>query len=121
MNISLLRCLAPAFVVCTLTVLLSGCVGVNGGGYYDDGVIGAGYYEPSGVVYGGWGPEYHVAPYRSGDRRATREGGHTSARAYRSAPASHSVPSIPSQSRSGGSRSGGSRSGGSHSGDSHSR
>ena len=39
MNISLLRRLALAFVACATTVLLSGCIGVNGGGYYDDGFI----------------------------------------------------------------------------------
>jgi hypothetical protein len=116
MNISLLRCLAIAFAVCALTGLLSGCVST--GGYYDDGGIGAAYYEPPDVVYGGWGPGYHVAPYRGDDHRdhhPTSGGGRTSERAYRSAPASHSAPSIPSQPRSGGSRSGGSHSSGSHS------
>ena len=113
MNISLLRSLTLAFVVCTATVLLSGCIGLNGGGYYDDGFIGPGYYEPSGVVYGGWESGYHVAPYRGGDHRdyrPTSDRGHESARTYRAAPASRSVPSIPSQSRSSGSHSGGSRS-----------
>ena len=38
--------------------------------------IGAGYYEPSGVDYGGWGPGYHVAPFRGGDHRPTGGGGH---------------------------------------------
>ena len=117
MNTSLLRCLAIEFVVCALTGLLSGCV-VAPGGYYDDGGIGAAYYDPPDVVYGGWGSSYHVAPYRDGDHRdhrATSVGGHASPRAFRSAPTSHSVPSIPSQPRSGGSRSGGSHSSGSHS------
>ena len=104
MNISLLRWLALVFVGCTLTILLSGCVFPGGGYEYDGGVdIGAAYYEPYGVDYGGWGPGYHVAPYRGGDHRSTGGGGH--AQAYRSAPASRSVPSIPSRSRSGGSRS----------------
>src|ERR1700690_29200 len=116
MNGSLLRSFAIAFVMCTLPVVLSGCVST--GGYYDDGGIGAVYYEPPDVVYGGWGPSYHVAPYRGGDHRdyrPTGDGGHPSARTYRAAPASHSVPSIPSQSRSGGSRPGGTHSGGSRS------
>ena len=70
MNILLLRWLALAFVVWTLTVLLSGCVVAGGGyGYYDGGGIGAAYYEPYGVDYGGWGPGYHVAPFRGGDHR----------------------------------------------------
>jgi hypothetical protein len=112
-NILLLRRLVLAFVVLILTVLLSGCF-FPGGGYYDGEDIGPGYYEPYGVVYGGWGPDYHVAPFRGGEhQRPTSGGGHTPTRAYRSAPASHSMPSIPSKSRSGDpskSRSGGSRS-----------
>ena len=111
MNILLLRRLGFAFVVLTLTVILSGCV-VGGGGYgYDDGVaIGGGYYEPYGADYhGGWGPGYEVAPFRGGDHHPTRGGGDAPAHAYKSAPASRSIPSIPSRARSGG-RSGGSRS-----------
>jgi hypothetical protein len=108
MNIILLRrlrWLVLAFMFCMLTVLLFGCF-VPGGGYgYDDGGgIGGAYYEPFGFDYGGWGPDYQVAPYRGGDHRPANGGGHA-ARAYRSAPASHSMPSIPSHSRSGGSRS----------------
>ena len=108
MNILLLRRLGFAFVVLTLTVILSGCVVAGGGGYgYDDGVgIGAGYYEPYGVDnYGGWGHGYEVAPFRGGDHRSTGGGDRAPAHAYRSAPASRSMPSIPSHSRSGGSRS----------------
>ena len=107
MNISLLRWLALVFVGLTLTILLSGCVFPGGGYEYDDGVgIGAAYYEPYGVYYGGWGPGYHVAPYgHGGDHGPAGAGVHASARAYRPAPASHSTPSIPSRSRSGGSRS----------------
>ncbi len=113
MNSSLLRSLSIALVICTLPVVLSSCVST--GGYYDDGGIGAVYYEPPDVVYGGWGPSYHVAPYRGGDHRdyrPTSDRGHESARTYRAAPASRSVPSIPSQSRSSGSHSGGSHSSG---------
>jgi hypothetical protein len=103
-NISLLRWLALVFVGLTLTILLFGCVFPGGGYEYDDGgAIGAAYYEPYGVDYGGWGPGYHVAPYRGGDHRPAGGGGH--ARAYKPAPASRSVPSIPSHSRSSGSRS----------------
>ena len=106
MNILLLRWSVLAIVVGTLTVLLSGCAFTVGGyGYDDGGGFGAAYYEPYGVDYGGWGPGYHVAPVRGGDHRPTSGGGHASAHTYRSAPASHSMPSIPSQSRSGGSRS----------------
>jgi hypothetical protein len=106
-NISLLRWLGLVLAILTLTLLLSGCVATVGEyGYYD----GGDYYEPSGVYYGGWGPDYYVAPFRGGDHRhegerhTTREGGHT-APVYRSAPATHSIPSIPSRSRPGGSRS----------------
>ena len=106
MNILLLRRLVFTFVLLTLTVLLSGCV-IGGGGYgYDgDASYGATYYEPSGAYYGGWGHDYQVAPFRGGDHRPASGGGHASAHAYRSAPASHSMPSIPSHSRSGSSRS----------------
>ena len=106
MNILLLRRLVFTFVLLTLTVLLSGCV-IGGGGYgYDgDASYGATYYEPSGAYYGGWGHDYQVAPFRGGDHRPTGGGGHASAHAYRSAPASHSMPSMPSRARSGGSRS----------------
>jgi hypothetical protein len=109
-NVLLLRWLALAFVVLTLAVLLSGCI-LTGGGYYDGEGFGAAYYEPSGVEYGGWGPNYQVAPYRGGDHRQggdyrpTSGRGHASAPAYRSAPASRSMPSIPSKPRSDGSRS----------------
>jgi len=102
-NILRLHWLALAFVVWTLTILLPGCI-LPGGGYYDSGGIGAAYYEPSGVDYGGWGSGYQVAPFRGGDHRPTG-GSHASVRAYKSAPASHSMLSIPSRSRSGGSRS----------------
>ena len=106
MNILHLRWLLLAFVVWTLTVLLSGCVLTGGGyGYDDGGGIGAAYYEPHGADYGGWGPGYQVAPFRDGDHHPTSGGGHAPAQAYRSAPASHSMPSIPSKSRSDGSRS----------------
>jgi hypothetical protein len=114
-NKLLLRCLGMlVFVVLTLTVLLSGCFW-PGGGYYDGEDFGPGYYEPSGVVYGGWGPGYHVAPFRGGEhQRPTSGGGHASTRAYRSAPASHAMPSIPSKSRSGGGRGGSHGGGGGH-------
>jgi len=112
-NSSLGRLLTLAFVVGTLTFLLSGCIAT--GGYYDDGGIGAVYYEPPDVVYGGWGPGYHVAPYRGDHHRSPSEGGHAAERAYRSAPPSHSVPSIPSKPRPGGSHPDGSHHGGSQS------
>lgn len=92
-----------AFVACMLVVLLLGCVS-TGGVYYE----GGDYYEPYVYDYGGWGPDFYVVPFHEehhngGDHRPT-EGRHYE-RAYRSAPASHSIPSIPSRSRSGGSRS----------------
>ena len=107
-NISLLRWSAIAFVIGLFTVLSPGCA-VYGGGYgYDDGVgIGLDYYEPYGgwgPGYDGWGPGYYVGPFRDGAHRPDRGGGHPPPHAHRSAPASHSVPSIPSRSRSGGSR-----------------
>ena len=85
-------------------ILSSGCI-VPGGGYgYDgDADVGVGYYEPVGGYYGGWGPGYRVGPGRGGDYRGGRGGGGPGpAHAYRSAPASHPMPSIPSRSRGGG-------------------
>jgi hypothetical protein len=102
MNTLLLRGTAIAIVMGLLAILSYGCA-VSGGGYgYDGG--GLDYYEPYGVDYGGWGPGYRVAPFRDGGQRSGG-GGH----AYRAAPASHAMPSIPSGSRSGG---GGGRGGG---------
>ena len=109
MNILLLRWSVRSFVVGSLTVLLAGCVLSDGGygyGYDDGGGFGATYYEQSyGADYGGWGPGYQVAPYRGGGHRPSGGGGHAPAHAYRSAPASRSMPSLPAH--GGGGRSGG--------------
>jgi hypothetical protein len=111
MNTLLVRWSAIALLLGLFTVLSSGCV-VPGDGYGYNGDVGVGvdYYEPYGAFYGGWGPGYDVGPYRDGGHGPDRRGGQSSAHSYRSTPASHSMPSIPSRSRSGGSRSGGSRS-----------
>ncbi len=103
MNSKHLRWPAITFVIGLFTVFLPGCV-VSGDGYgYDGGVgIGVDYYEPYGDAYGGWGPGYRVGPYRGGEQRLDRGGGHQLQHAYHSAPVSHSMPSIPSHSRSGG-------------------
>lgn len=103
---NILRWSAIVFVIALFTVLSSGCV-VTGGGYgYDGGVgIGLDYYEPVGVDFGSWGPGYRVGPVRDGDHRPDRRGGNPPPHAYKSPPASHSMPSIPSRSRSGNSRS----------------
>ncbi|MGO8915942.1 MAG: hypothetical protein ACLQJR_08545 [Stellaceae bacterium] len=110
MNSSLSRWAATAFVIGLVAVLSSGCI-VAGGGYGYDGGAGYGldYYEPYGVGIGGWGPDYQVAPYREGEHRPASVGGRPAAHAYRAAPASRAMPSIPSGSRSGG---GGGRGGG---------
>jgi len=137
MNTLLLRRSAISFVIGMLTILSSNYAVADeiyidasscsaAGGIYEDGIcIGLNYYEPYGTVYGGWGPGYYVGPYRNGGnrrndnryRRSGHEGGHSSEHAYRSAPASRPMPSIPSHSRSG-SRGGGAHpgGGGSHSG-----
>jgi hypothetical protein len=106
-NSSLSRWAATAFVIGLVAVLSSGCIvpGAGGAGY------GLDYYEPSGVAIGGWGPDYRVAPYREGEHRQASAGGRPAAHAYRAAPASRAMPSIPSGSRSGG---GGGRGGGGH-------
>ena len=106
MNAAHLRWSAIALVIGLFMVLSSGCV-VTGGGYGYDGDVGIGvdYYEPYGVDYGGWGPGYRVGPFRDGAHRPERGSGQPPAHAYKPAPASRSMPSIPSRSRSGGSRS----------------
>jgi|PersoiStandDraft_1058852.scaffolds.fasta_scaffold13067_1 hypothetical protein len=78
-------------------LLLAGlCACVATGPGYDGG-----YYEPYGHDYGGWGPGYHVAPPRGGERRPEQPSHH----AYRPAPQSRPTPSIPRRSRERDSRS----------------
>jgi hypothetical protein len=103
MNTLFSRWSAIAFVIGLITLLSSGCV--TGGGYVDGVGIGVDYYEPYRPDYGGWGPGYRVGPFRDGDHRPDHGDFHPAAHAYRAAPPSHSIPSIPSRSRSGGSRS----------------
>ncbi len=100
----LLSLLGFFFVACMLTVLLPGCVS-TGGVYYE----GGDYYEPYGYDYGGWGPDFYVVPFHGEhhdryEHHRAAEDGHKE-RAYRSAPASRPIPSIPSRPRAGGSRS----------------
>ncbi len=90
---------------------LTGCVASAGvyAGDYD----GEYYYDAPGyVVYDGWGPTYYVGPPRGGhdhhddhhdvghdDHHDTHGGGgHPGHPAYRPAPSSRAVPSIPTQS-----------------------
>ena len=107
MNTLLLRKCATALVAGLFALLASGCAVYDGGGYgYRSSVgIGIDYYEPFGGEYGGWGPGYRVAPFRGGsarmdrggEHRRDRAGGHPGGHAYRSAPPSRSMPSIPSR------------------------
>jgi hypothetical protein len=96
MSNSPLRFSVLALTVVMAGALLSGCV-ATGYGYGSAGYgYSADYYEPYGGIYGEWGPGYEVGPYRDGGgRRGPPSGGH----AYRSAPASHSMPSIPTGGR----------------------
>jgi hypothetical protein len=84
-----------------LLAALCACT-VTGGGYV------GGVYEPSGYEYGGWGPGYHVAPPRGGERGDAHGGDHggqrrpeqatqSPPRAYRPAPPSRPAPSIPTR------------------------
>jgi hypothetical protein len=96
--------IAVASAAGVFAVLASSCAVTDGGyGYgYDGGVsIGVDYNEPFGVDYGGWGPGYQVAPFRGGDRGGGRGrgGDRPSPHAFRSAPAGHAMPSIPSRPR----------------------
>ncbi|HEY8024442.1 MAG TPA: hypothetical protein VIF60_07750 [Burkholderiaceae bacterium] len=82
--------------------MLVGCVVAGGGGYGNGGGgaeigIGVDYYEPFGGVYGDWAPGYRVGPYRDGGH-GRGEGG-SRPHAYRPAPGSHPMPSIPGRPR----------------------
>jgi hypothetical protein len=96
-----------AFGIMLLIVLCSGCV-VSGEGYSGRGGVvvsyGVDFYEPYGYYYGGWGPGYLVGPPRGGyphpDHRPNRPRPH----AYRPAPPSHPMPSIPTRQRPGAAR-----------------
>jgi hypothetical protein len=103
---NILRWSAIAFVIGLFTALLSGCIVPDGGyGYYDDMGIGLDYYEPYGADYGGWRPGYRVGPFHDGGHHPGHGGGHPPPHAYRPAPESHPMPSIPSRPRSHGSES----------------
>lgn len=96
--------LAIVFLASLSVLLLFGCV-ATGGVYYE----GGDYYGPYGYDYSGWGPDFYVVPFHEehhhGDEHRSHVEGRHDERVYRSAPASHSIPSIPSRSHSGGSRS----------------
>jgi hypothetical protein len=62
----------------------------------DVGYVG-GAYEPTGYVYGGWGPGYHVGPPPHGGMRRPEHSAPPPPRAYRPAPPSRAIPSIPSR------------------------
>ena len=112
MKTSFFRWSAFTLAAAAWTLLSAGCIMPDGGygnGYDDGGVIGAGYYDTYGVDYGGWGPGYHVAPFRGGGHRPDGgerrgAGGNPGGHAYRSAPASRSMPSLPHGNPGGGSR-----------------
>jgi hypothetical protein len=101
---------ATAAVVAVAVALSSGCVVTDGGYGYGGAPYGVGYYEPAGIAYGGWGPGYDVAPFRRG--YPLRYGGHPPPHAYRAAPASRAMPSIPTGARPGGGHGGGGHGGG---------
>jgi hypothetical protein len=69
-----------------LTTVLYACL-VPDGGYV------GGAYVSSGYDYDGWGPGYHVAPPRHGERRQNGP----PPRAYRPAPPNRPAPSIPTR------------------------
>jgi hypothetical protein len=88
-----------------ILLIPSACAYDPGYGYAGPNIgVGIDYYEPFGFDYGGWGGNYRTGPPRGGGR-AFGNGNH----AYRSAPASHAMPSIPSAPRGGGGHGGGGR------------
>jgi hypothetical protein len=108
------RWLAGIVALAILSSLSGGCVVGDGGyGYYDNGYAPYGDYYESDVFFGGglrdhdrhdhdyrgWGPGYHVAPYRRGGEHFEHGSEHRGGgeHAFRSAPASHPMPSLPSR------------------------
>lgn len=101
----------PATVIIAglFSLLTASCVVPGGGfGYGPSTGFGLGYYEPTGVNYGGWGGGYYVGPVHGGPVYGYHGGGGAQPHAFRAAPASRPVPSIPSHARGGGSPSRGS-------------
>jgi hypothetical protein len=104
---SLARLPGPLLMIGGSLILLLGCV-AGGGGYYG-GTPGYGldYYGAYGFDYGVWGPGYEVAPFyrereHEHDRGWVEHGGQQAPHAFRAAPASRPIPSIPSAPRGGG-------------------
>jgi hypothetical protein len=82
-----------------LALLCNGCV-VPGDRYAAGSVsYGVGFYEPYGYDYGGWGSGYLVGPPRGDHRRFEARHVSPSRHAYRPAPPSHHMPSIPNHPR----------------------
>lgn len=106
MSDALLRWAATGTAIGLAAILSYGCV-VAEGGYGGGPAYGLDYYEPYGIYYGGWGPGYEVAPFRPGERHPEMHGGGPSPHAYRPAPASRAMPSIPTAPRPGGGGRGG--------------
>jgi hypothetical protein len=117
MSILRLRWTPAAALAGFLMVAPTGCA-VDGAGYgYDGGyAYGADYYGPVGDDYGAWGDGYYVGPYRGGGYYRGGDhggdhggwgGGHPGGHAFRGAPASRGIPSIPSGGHGGSGRAGG--------------
>lgn len=99
MNALFVRRSEIALAIALFTALLSGCVAPADRYRYDTRVsIGVGYYEPYGVFYGGWAPGYYVGPIY-GNYYRPYPGMRPNPPAYRPAPASRRVPSIPARRR----------------------
>ena len=104
MKTTSLRWVTGAFAA-ALLVAAAGCIAT--GGYYDDSYgasYGVGYYEPYGHVYGHWPSNYRVAPpRRDRDRDVRPQTTHPVSRprppAYRPAPPTRKLPTLPPQPR----------------------
>ena len=97
-----------ALLVTRLTGCTSGAVGVSAGyDEYWDGpnyAYGVDYFYAPPVFYGDWGPGYYVGPPRYGAYPHGFPHGEGRPPAFRPAPESRPVPSIPSGPRGGGMR-----------------
>jgi hypothetical protein len=105
---ALMKRLLIVLAIGLLTFTESACT-VVGDGFAGNGNVGVGldYYEPLGFDFGGWGPGYGIGPYHDGSHRFESRGSGSAGHAYRSAPSSRAIPSIPSQGRLGGGRASG--------------
>ncbi len=100
-----LRLMSKIVLAAASLAVMAGCVATPGyGGSSIEVGYSVGFYEPAGYVYGDWPSSYHVAPPRPDHDRnayvgASHPGRSPSRPAYRPAPPSRQLPSLPNRPR----------------------